>query len=384
MGWKSKGFTQALIISAITLAASGPQKIWAESSDLEMKSDLKKEFHFYGAFNLAFFGDAGRYSLVDNGTRLGVKYLNTKAITNWNLGARAEYGVRTTAHDSEFEIKNGNIEAVDGTAPFTNRLGFIYFENPEHKFKISLGKQWSPFYEVTSVTDIFYMFGAEASGAFSLNSDGGYLGTGRADNSILLTKEIHSFKLQALYLATGKQSIEIKDANGNEISGKPKRVYERSYGGAIQYESETFKIGVSHMTGDFEYDGSPQHSRASTLGLSFKLDKLELGQVVTFSKGHQIDDNGQLFDARGLETTISYQYTSRLNLRAGLNKVSSKDSDYDAKAEHDYGVEKYILGIVYQSDSYSFSLEGVSDHSKNADNSEVDNSLVGVNFEVEL
>ncbi len=189
---------------------------------------------FYGYFSLAFFSNDGRYSLVDNGSRVGVKYSKKGFYPDWTAGLRGEYSVKTTSHNEDFFLKNNELNRTKDNGPFSNRLGYLYLTYDDN-FTMSFGKQWSPFYEVTSVTDIFYIFGAEASGAFSLQSDGGYLGSGRANNSARLSYDLGKTKISAIYVATGDQEIEILDADGKSLPGNPKRIYERSLGGAVQY-----------------------------------------------------------------------------------------------------------------------------------------------------
>lgn len=322
--------------------------------------------HFYGSFYTALLSDQGNYSIVDNGSRAGIKFEKKEFYPNWSAGLRGEYGINSTSRPSEFQIKNNSLTSSKTSGPFSNRLGYMYFKYDDN-LQLSFGKQWSPFYDVTSVTDIFAIFGAQASGAFSLSSDGGYLGTGRADNSAIASYASGNLKTSLIYVATGNQTIELLDANGDSLPGNPTRIYKRSFGGAIQYTNELLTLGMGNMTGHFINDDKEEHSHSTTFGAKYIFRQLTIAGVYTISRRAEIDNNGVIFGANGVEATLSYKLSDDVAFSVGLNSLKPDDKSYNLLTENDYAVEKYIFALTLNKDFFTLALEGVSDLSRNAD-----------------
>lgn len=336
-----------------------------------------KNFSAYGKLALGFFTNEGKWSTVDNGSRLGFKYKKDDIFKNVTIGARGEYSVQATKPSTTFAVKGDNFETTSTDGPFKNRLGYIYFDFGKN-FTASFGKQWSPYYDVTSVTDIFNMFGAEASGAFSFNSDGGFLGTGRADNSSLFTYKNKNMKASFIYIATNDQEIELTDASGNSLPGTPKRTYERAMGGAFEYDHKYFQIGLAHIHGDITEVSLSKDTKLTTAGLQLKLNPVTIGVVYTESRFSELDDNGVIFDARGTEAVIDYALTETISLRAGYNNLKPhEDTDYQELTDHFYEIKKYIVGAQYSKDNLTLGLEGLIDESQNADDTKTKNSIAG-------
>jgi predicted porin len=67
---------------------------------------------------------------------------------------------------------------------FFSRLAYATLKHKKWG-EISIGKQWGLYYDVAVYTDNFTVFGGESNGVYSGNTDGGWKGTGRADNAIV-------------------------------------------------------------------------------------------------------------------------------------------------------------------------------------------------------
>lgn len=350
---------------------------------LSVMANLSENTKFYGSFYTALLTEEGNYSIVDNGSRAGIKFEKKEFYPHWNAGLRGEYGINSTSRPSEFQIKNNSLTSSTTNGPFSNRLGYMYFTYKDN-LKFSFGKQWSPFYDVTSVTDIYAIFGAQAAGAFSLSSDGGYLGTGRADNSAVASYKSGNLETSLIYVATGNQSIEILDANGDSLPGKPTRIYKRSFGGALQYTSDTLTLGVANMTGHFLNDEKEEHSHSTTFGAKYVFKDLTIAGVYTISRLAEIDNNGVIFGANGVEAIIKYHLSEDVSLSAGLNSLKPDDKTYDLVTENDYTIEKYIFALTLEKDFFTLALEGVSDLSRNADGSRTSENIIGLSLGLSL
>jgi predicted porin len=67
---------------------------------------------------------------------------------------------------------------------FGTRLGYLGIDM--NKFgTVTVGKQWSVYYDITGYTDKFNVFGGQASATYVTGTDGGGSGTGRADQALI-------------------------------------------------------------------------------------------------------------------------------------------------------------------------------------------------------
>ncbi len=138
------------------------------------------------------------------------------------------------------------------------------------------------------------------------------------------------------------------------------------------------------MSGHFKTSGATKDSGLTTLGLSYTLGDFTFAQVVTFSKRSEVDDVGEIFDGRGLETTLSYKLSSDVTVAAGLNKLTPDDDVYKNKSNHFYKIEKYIFGLSLKKDVFEAALEGILDRSRLSTNLRTNNNIIGLTFKVSI
>lgn len=185
-------------------------------------------------------------------------------------------------------------------------------------------------------------------------------------------------------MATGNQKIELLNENGESLPGKPTRTYKRSFGGAFQYRDDSFTFGIANMTGNFIKDKKDENSHATTVGTSYKIADLSLAGVYTISRRIEIDNNGIIFGARGLETTMTYRLSEDVSMSVGLNKLKPDDKSYKLLNDNHFLVEKYIFALTLTKDFFTAALEGVSDKSKNANASKTSDNIVGLSIGIKL
>ncbi len=171
-------------LAAVALVAAA-----AEAARAGTASKLLESFALYGSLrgHLATFD--GEVEAQDNASRIGLDFRRDFGRGPAIL-ARAEWSLNLFDSDYRFNpgdaTDSGFVEiAREQTGQvFGTRLGYVGADFGKAG-KVLVGKQWSVYHDVSSWTDGFDVFGAEASGVYSpTGTDGGGPGTGRAQNAV--------------------------------------------------------------------------------------------------------------------------------------------------------------------------------------------------------
>ncbi len=137
------------------------------------------EFRLYGSVRIRYRDtDSGSF-WGDGGSRFGISGRWQFRPETWLIGrGEAGFNLLDTA-DLLFNRGDRPPGTKFGDEVFM-RLLYLGIETPD--FNVTAGKNWSTYYRVSSFTDRFQGTGASASGTYNAGTDGGYTGTGRADN----------------------------------------------------------------------------------------------------------------------------------------------------------------------------------------------------------
>ncbi|MUP45982.1 porin [Gramella sp. BOM4] len=264
--------------------AYGQEKTSADSLELNVFP--------YGSFrgHFAFFNDEVEFQ--ENASRLGFELALKRNKTEFFMGV--ELGMNLFKSNSQFNADansaSGFILTVNDQANqvFNSRLGYLGFSFGKYG-NLSFGKQWSVYYDVTSYTDNFNVFGAQGSATFVAGTDGGSIGTGRADQAMIYRNQIGPILL-------GLQ-IQAKNVdNNNFVDG---------FGGSLQWLiTDELKAGIGFnrsylsdfLVREAEIIGLDDDPSYITGGLNYNNERLFLSAV--YSK----HTNGDL--ARGLPVII--------------------------------------------------------------------------------
>nr|WP_255610531.1 porin [Robertkochia sp. 3YJGBD-33] len=189
-----------------------------------------------------------------------------KSTFSFNADAQTSSGFLVFDRDQEGQV-------------FGNRLSYIGIDL--HKYgKISVGKQWGTYYDVSGYTDQFNVFGGRGSNTYVAGTDGG-IGTGRSNQALIYRNSIGRFTL-------GTQMLLRSTTNNRFIDG---------YGASLQYSPFIgFRIGASFTTALFAdpiinntigFDDDPKYFIA---GIQYLGDTFEAGLV------YAVQTNGDLAD----------------------------------------------------------------------------------------
>ena len=144
-------------------------------------------FEPYGRLlaHVAAFND--QLQVQDNASWLGLKFSTRGPI---KFFAATEWGVNLVRGDRQFNAgattSSGflTLDATQNDQVFGARLGYVGVDFG-YGGRVTIGKQWGVHTDVTMyTTDQFNVFGSEASATYTAGTDGGFLGTGRADQAV--------------------------------------------------------------------------------------------------------------------------------------------------------------------------------------------------------
>jgi predicted porin len=310
------------------------------------------DYRVYSRFGAQAAFTEDEAQLQDASSRIGFEYSVGDEI---RLFAAGEWSVRLTGNENPFNPGDTTssgfvvLEKADTNA-FGSRLGYVGMDFDEWG-RLTLGKQWGVHYDITSYTDQFHVFGADASATFNAGTDGGLMGTGRADSAISYRNTFFD------RLEVGMQ-LQIRSlSDGEAVDG---------YGASVQLQLlEGLEAGVSYTRAMYDprlegvvlgLDGNGEYL---ALGLRYDSDRLDLaGVYVTETNGDlarvPFSDNGVevllpvVFDATGVEIFGRYGFTDQIGLLGGyLSYDPDRDAETSAYVDPRAKLEYYVAGLDY-------------------------------------
>ncbi|HQK87786.1 MAG TPA: porin, partial [Acidobacteriota bacterium] len=136
---------------------------------------------WYGSLRVrAGVASNGQTEIADRFSRLGLNG-RVPLADGYAFFGQLELGVNVVNQNPELVTGGDSGGAYgEGSQAVKSRIGRVGVETPVGTF--TWGKQYSPYYDVAGLTDMFFTFGSEASGAFG-TGDGGIAGTGRSEKA---------------------------------------------------------------------------------------------------------------------------------------------------------------------------------------------------------
>jgi len=295
----------------------------------------KLDIDFYGSLRIRFgtiFFEPPKSEIANRLSRIGLtgEYNVIDGIT---AIARVELGINLVGQNPLFlESGDPGMQVGQGDQVFSTRLGLLGFHTPIGQF--TFGKQWSVYYDIAQMTDRFPTFGAKAAGAFAVG-DGGISGTGRAEKALVYRNTIWNFKIAG--------QVQMRNRNLNTNS------FIATYGGALIYDilpGITIGGAYNEVLDGIDNPGLNQSKAgdiARVIGLSFEKGVIALAFTYASSNQHEVDNNGDYFNAQGYELWAKYQISKRLSIMAGFNMLDPRDMPED----YLYTIRQFPVDIVY-------------------------------------
>lgn len=299
--------------------------------------------------SLSFYGKLSVHGAVfdqemilqQNSPRLGV-YLERKIIDDLKVVGDLEFGINMVENNVFNNDANTIVDfASDPFAEneaFVNRLGFVGVSHPKWG-SLTIGKQWGVYYDVAGLTDMFTVFGGEATGVYSGNTDGGWKGTGRADNSIVYRNVLNNLNIGVqTQLFNGAQNYgasllyQFNMGLSLGVAGNITQI-NNDYAAFISYEREdntNFIFAASYLKKD-----------KFNVAISYAINQDEFTVINTSETDIEII----AYPTHGLELFANYFATPKLEFQLGFNSIH--DIEDESFFNGEYKLMHYILGANY-------------------------------------
>ncbi|TKB46906.1 porin [Thalassotalea mangrovi] len=307
---------------------------------------------------------------TDSGSRLGFKIFH-QIQNDWTIGINVEWGTQFEVNGN-FSIGGNSQPPADGSdAALTSRLGNVFLTHDDWG-QITLGKQFSVYYLALYHTDWYNFWGGSANGAFNLGTDGGFSGTGRAEQALSWTRSFGAIDLGVqLHVQDEPLNINlrscaeedlpdqlcrlIREFNGQEL-GRTGNGYGLSFGYnwnrwlfSLAYNLNN--VNVDPVFGNLGFkDGKDEIWGAGIKYGEYGAQGLYAAAMYNESSLHEVDDSGLFYDAKGSELMVKYN-VNNYGAYAGYNDLRARDSSTPYQLHHTLaGVEyrfDHISGLVF-------------------------------------
>lgn len=313
----------------------------ADSTSEVKPSHFLEGFRLYGSLRTHIATYDETLELQGNASRIGFRLTRDFFDPGIQVFGQVEFGLSLMDNFSDFNVSGsqgglGRLEPGAKDDAIFARLGFLGFDFGKYGI-LSGGKQWSTYYDVSGYTDVFFVFGGGASGTYTLGSDGGGSGTGRADKTL-----IYRYQIGNLQLGTQAQ------LEANRLTGLG------SFGGSVQYIFPFgLTIGAAGNLSDIPQEvtdrilGAKEHDSAIIFGAKYEKPRLFAAANFSIQDSHDARDVDSLtvaFDAVGFEAYGYYEVSRRFRVSGGFNWL---DPDAQAPVHPDFRIRYGVLGGAY-------------------------------------
>ncbi len=344
----------------------GKQNSTKKDSLPEWIYEVSEKVRFYGSYRInAGISKDGHTGVSDNSSRFGLKGkipLGAKKI--YYVLAGAEWGASLVKKDDKikFSPDPGPEYAEANNALFT-RLGYVGFQTPYGN--LTFGKLWSVYYMVSGITDMFLVFGGEASGTYNTNTDGGVSGTGRS-NSIM--QYIGTFGPVSIGLQAQMRTLTAND-----------QAFPDTYGTSIFYQSKSgFYLGVGFNkvldgVNNPLPDEPKKGDQATVAGIRYEKNKIYLALTYSDFINHETfalnDTTTVYYSGYGMELYAKYYISNnyKWHVATGFNYMKPNENEkkagkydlLDFLIEGAYNFAKESKIFIAARIDYSHDVDGV-------------------------
>jgi len=320
---------------------------------------LSDTMDIYGSMRL--FAEMGTDdpSLNDGSSRLGFRAARELSNGRTVFG-RVEWKTNLVDNDSQFVVSDSTedgfaLQGEKSDDALTTRLGYLGMRF-EKIGELTVGKQWSVYYDVAGWTDVFNVYGGSALSVYAAGTDGGSLGSGRAEDAIIWRNARGKFSY-------GLQTQLKTAADGDDFEG---------LGGSLIFApNDRWEIGAAfaanRIEGVFEEITGDDNSGVATVGVNYHSGPWNTAFSIATWNNHEsifFADDTLIYDGVGAELYVDYAYSDRLRFYGGFN-YTDPDID-DPRVDSDFGLEQLLLGVSWFTTDESFAyvealLSGGSD-----------------------
>jgi len=313
----------------------------ADSADENSIDKFLEGFRLYGSLRAQGVTYEGATEIQGNASRVGFRLTRDFLDSGIQVFGQVEFGIRLMQNFTNFNVSEnqtgfGRLEPGSKEDAIYTRLGFVGFDFGDYGL-FQAGKQWSTYYDVAGYTDNFFVFGGSASGTYTLQSDGGGSGTGRADKTLSYRNRFGDFVL-------GAQA----QMEANKLTGLG------SLGGSAQYRFPVgLTLGVAGNYSDIpeviseSILGADDHGTAIVFGAKLERPRLFLAANYSIQESHDastVDSVTVAYGGRGVEAFGYYEISRRFRVSGGFNFF---DPDALEPIDPDFRERYGVVGGAY-------------------------------------
>jgi len=276
-------------------------------------SPTKPSLDWYGSLRVrAGIASNGQTEIADRFSRLGLNG-RVPLADGYAFFGQLELGVNVVNQNPEIVVSGDSGMAYgEGSEAVKSRIGRVGVETPFGTF--SWGKQYSPYYDVAGLTDMFFTFGSEASGAFGTD-DGGISGTGRSEQAFQ-----YRHRFGPVHVGVQVQNRTWTDENAS---------FADTYGfmaGLDVTSSLTVAAAFNQVRDGVDKPKLNQPKRgdqAFIVGGRWSHGPFQVAADYAASLNHEVDDQDVYFNGRGVELYSQYDVGPKWSFGGGFNYLWS-------------------------------------------------------------
>ncbi len=273
--------------------------------------------NFYGSLQVQLAAFDKGVQLQENNPQMGMDlYRGLK--NGWSVNGKLEFGLHLINGTNFNNDANSSVEFLanpfKSKEVFNSRLAYFGIAN-EKLGSLTFGKQWGVYYDIAGFTDNFSLFGGAANGVWTGGTDGGWKGTGRADNAVQYRNTIGNFEIAG-------QAQLFKNTESYGISAQYHIPMGLTIGAA--YNDAGIVDPIKEVV-----NGIGDNTTNFISGINYKKGKYY--GAFTFSVNDDnivIEDTGYAVSipSYGYELSLGYTPTSKLSIQGGFNMVKARES----------------------------------------------------------
>jgi len=307
---------------ALPLALAPQVRGAAAPADSPWLRELAQRVDLYGRFDANLALSREDVHVANNGSRFGIK-AEQSIVGKLKVLGQGEWRVSIGKGDTNYNISDNpdtgfpEFEASTSQA-LSTRLGFVGLSFGDYG-TLTLGKQWSVYYDISFWTDQYAVFGARGSSTYNAGTDGGETGGGRADDAL-----IYRLNLGQLQLGVQAQFIDSRSPPLDGLAGSLIFAPVRGLRLGLAY-CHSFLDLNANIVG---YDG--KDAQALTAGITFERDGWKIAALDTWTHDHELVATEQAtvaYDTLGAELFVSRRYRDRLLFYAGFDFAIPQNLD---------------------------------------------------------
>ncbi|WP_163930818.1 porin [Paraferrimonas sp. SM1919] len=344
--------TKSLLTTAVLSALALPV------SAVNLYKDQTNQFDIGGWLDARIVNFDGESQVVNGASRINFAAVRQMG-KGWQSFAKFEWGVNPVgssslvySSESRWLVKSNNF--------LSNRLGFAGIKHNDYG-ELSIGKQWSVWYDVVGGTNIIHVWDGSSAGTYTFKSDGGLNGSGRADNAVIYRLPSFydfslSFQTQLKSNSAKTVDVQLAEVDANDPNAVTQIKFEGTYGASLKYQAtENLKLVLGANGGNFTATLNPgiYEDRGYIVGGSINYGNNWYNPGLYFSANlhkqqyHDVDNAGRIIDdAMGLESLISYTFDNKIRVLASYNRLEAGD-EYKRFYQQEFKRQFMAAGVHY-------------------------------------